>query len=50
MLNNLKIPKKMVSVWLWMLDESKDERLEGQAEKLLLTLFTSIDEARKYSA
>ena len=38
----------MVNVWLWMLDESEDQKLEEQAEKLLLTLFPSISEARVF--
>lgn len=49
MLNELKVSKKMVSVWLWMLDESQDEKLEAQAKKLLLILFPSINEAREFS-
>lgn len=49
-MNHYNISKKMVNVWLWMLDESEDEKLEEQAEKLLLTLFPSINEARDFSA
>lgn len=49
MFNQHNISKKMVNVWLWMLDESEDEKLEQQAKKLLLTLFPSINEARQFS-
>lgn len=48
-MNQFNISKKMVNVWLWMLDESDDQKLEQQAEKLLLTLFASISEARVFS-
>lgn len=48
-MNHYNISKKMVNVWLWMLDESEDQKLEEQAKKLLLTLFPSINEARVFS-
>jgi hypothetical protein len=47
--NNVSVSKKMVNVWLWMLEESEDEKLEEQAQRLLLTLFPSINEARDFS-
>ena len=47
-MNHYNISKKMVNVWLWMLDDSEDAKLEEQAEKLLLTLFPSINEARDF--
>lgn len=48
-MNSFNISKSMITTWLWMLDESKDERLEKQAQSLLLKLFPSIQEARRYT-
>lgn len=48
-MNQYNIPKKMVLTWLWMLDESDDERLAEQAHGLLLKIFPSIQAARAFS-
>ncbi|BDX08352.1 hypothetical protein [Planctobacterium marinum] len=48
-MDHFNISKTMINTWLWMLDESQDERLAQQARGLLLKLFPSIQAARSFS-